>query len=286
MWKMHDRITDYIDEQTCKDEIESFSQYGQLVPVLGRQLRGDPEHDVELIFGARRLFVAQSLNCPLSVELRDIPDRDAIVAMDIENRQRKDVSPYERGRSFARWLQAGYFDAQDELARALNVSSSVVSRLLKLARLPAAIVEAFESPAEICETWGTSLMDALADSPRRQCIFQEARSIAGLAARPPARVVYTRLMAATAMGRKPRPRSHDEIVKCDNGRPLFRIRQQRDSIAFVLPIAMVSANVLNDTRQLIRGILTDQALHRARTQLVEHSTSIGPVRVGDTGVAR
>jgi ParB/RepB/Spo0J family partition protein len=120
-------------------EIESFSRHGQLVAALGRPLRKDPDYDVELIFGARRLFVARHLNQPLLVELREMSGREAITAMDIENRHRADISPYERGLSYARWLRAGFFACQEDIARALKVSCSHVSRLLKIARLSSPI---------------------------------------------------------------------------------------------------------------------------------------------------
>jgi ParB family chromosome partitioning protein len=136
----------------------------------------DPSHDIELIYGARRLFVARHLNKSLQVELRELSDREAIVWMDIENRHRKDISPYERGLSYARWLQKGHLQSQEEIGRALKVSSSQVSRLLKLARLPSAIVAAFGSPIEICEGWGLELIEALEDPSRRQATMQAARA--------------------------------------------------------------------------------------------------------------
>src|SRR5207253_10688731 len=138
MWALHDRLGQYLTEESCQAEIASFLSRGQLVPTLGRRLRANPDYDVELLYGARRLFVARHLNKELIVELCDLQDRDAIVAMEIENRQRVDISPYERGLSYARWLNQGHFSSQEDLARELNVSTSQVSRLLKLARLPAA----------------------------------------------------------------------------------------------------------------------------------------------------
>src|SRR5579862_455650 len=97
MWSLHDRLEDYLTEDTCKAELESFEKHGQLVPALGRPLHGNPDFDIELIFGARRLFVAKLLNRPLRVQVRAMNDREAILAMDVENRHRKDISPYERG---------------------------------------------------------------------------------------------------------------------------------------------------------------------------------------------
>src|SRR5258708_5408352 len=103
VWALHDRLEDHITEDSCKEEIESIASHGQLIPVLGRPLKGDVDYDVEIIYGARRLFVTRHLNVPLHVEVREITDRDAIVAMDLENRHRKDISPYERGLSYSQW---------------------------------------------------------------------------------------------------------------------------------------------------------------------------------------
>src|SRR5688500_12250742 len=116
MWELHDRLEVDITEESCKAEIESLRMHGQLIPVLGRRIKDDPDYDIELIYGARRLFAARNLNKQLAVELREISDREAILAMDVENRQRCEVSPFERGRSYVRWLQAGHFSSQEDLA--------------------------------------------------------------------------------------------------------------------------------------------------------------------------
>jgi hypothetical protein len=71
LWAFHDRLEEHVNAETC------------------------------------RLFVARHLNAQLLVEMRPMSDLEAIVAIDIENRQRVDVSPYERGLSFAQWLRAG-----------------------------------------------------------------------------------------------------------------------------------------------------------------------------------
>src|SRR5688572_30441481 len=97
VWEMHDRLEDYITAESCCTEIGSFEAHGQLVPALGRPVRGDPDYDLEVVCGARRLFVARHLGALLQVEIREMSDREALVALDIENRHRKDTSPYERG---------------------------------------------------------------------------------------------------------------------------------------------------------------------------------------------
>jgi ParB/RepB/Spo0J family partition protein len=255
VWSLHDRADEYITEASCREEIASFEKHGQLVPVLGRPLHKDPAHDVELIYGARRLFVARHLNVPLRVELRDMTDREAIIAMDIENRQRKDISPYERGSSYARWLREGLFSSQDDIANALKVSASQVSRLLKVARLPPVMLSAFETPSDICEGWGLELAMALEDPRRREQTIRKAREIGRSPHRPGAREISRQLLAASARGRKPLAKKHDEVVLDNGGPPLFRIRYDRTTVLFVLPVQSVSARCLNDLRNTIAKIL-------------------------------
>jgi ParB family transcriptional regulator, chromosome partitioning protein len=278
MWDMHERLDTQVSEESCKSEVESFIKHGQLIPVMGRPLRGDPTHKVELIFGARRLFVARHINVPLLVELREMTDREAFVSMDIENRQRTDVSAYERGLSYARWLRAGHFRSQDDIARALRISASQVSRLLKLAQLPSVILEAFESPAAICEGWGLEIMQVLDEPTRRQGAIRAARSIAAMSPRPRAREVYRKLLSPAENGRRIKTQAHDEVVKDRGGQPLFRIRQQSSSVAFVVPMTKVAPDTLENVRQAIVEILQERTT-RADVAAAAKVASRQPPRV-------
>jgi ParB family chromosome partitioning protein len=255
MWALHDRAGEMVTAESCSAEIDSFQRHGQIVPALGRRLNDDLTHRIELIYGARRLFVARHLNTPLKVELREITDKEAIIAMDVENRQRKDISPYERGLSYARWLREGHFKSQDEIARALKVSPSQISRLLSLAKLPAVVIEAFNDPTEICEGWGLEILEALNDDARRLTLIQKARQLIQSVPRRHARDVYRGLLSAAICGRKVRSRSHDEVVKSQGGAPLFRIRHQTKAIALQLPIDRISATNLHRIRAAVVQIL-------------------------------
>lgn len=255
LWDLHDRLEEHISEETCRAEIESFAKHGQLVPALGRRLKANPDFDVELIYGARRLFVARHINVPLLVELRDLSDQEAIVAMDVENRQRKDISPYERGIAYTRWLRTGFFSTQEDIARTLGVSASQISRLVKLARLPAALVDAFGTAINICEEWGISLVDSIDDSHRRPAVISKAREIARQFPRPPANEVYRQLQAAAIAGRKPKPLMHDQVVRGKDGTPLFRITQRRDCYAILLPNRGVTGEKLRQIQTALVNIL-------------------------------
>jgi len=255
IWGSHDRLSDYVTDESCKSEIDSVARHGQLVPVLGRPVQGDPDADVEIIYGARRLFVAQHLNLPLRVELRNLTDREAIVAMDIENRHRKDLSPYERGMSYARWLRTKHFNSQDDIARALKVSASQVSRLLKLAQLPSVIVSAFASPLDIREGWGLELLQQWQDSKKRPLMAQRARIIGSRCPRAGAEEVYRHLLASPGSARTARLRRHDIVVTGSNGSPLFRVRHHHNSVVFILPTAAVLEVNLERIRQTLSDII-------------------------------
>lgn len=259
MWSLHDRLENHITRDNCKEEIESFKRHGQTVPVLGRTLLEDSDYDTELIFGARRLFVARLLNVPLLVDLQQITDKEAIVAMDIENRQRVQISPYERGVSYARMLRKGLFASQEDLSCALQVSASQVSRLLKVAKLPAVVVAAFPSPVEICESWGLDILEVLEDPSRRPAALRRARAIAHQAHGLRPVEVYQQLISRSGARRPINMRPRDRVVKCADGRPLFRIRYQSNSIALLLPTERTTARTLTGIRKVLTDILQSTA---------------------------
>jgi ParB family chromosome partitioning protein len=261
MWQMHDRLEGHLSEENCRSEIASFEKHGQLVPALGRRIRNDPRFEVELICGARRLFVARHLNQPLQVELRELSDLQAIIAIDIENRQRADVSPYERGLSFLEWIRSGYFGSQREIARTLQMSTTHVSRLMQLARLPSVILTAFDSPTSICEAWGLALLRALDNPQLRQSVIEAARALSRVTPRLAPKDVFRQLMAASR-GRLGRKRLRDEVVLDDAGRPLFRVRRQNHTLAILLPIGSLSVELESRVRTVIADTLKGAAQRR------------------------
>jgi ParB family transcriptional regulator, chromosome partitioning protein len=266
VWGLHDRLDEHITEQNCAEEIASFKAHGQRVRVIGRPVHDEPQYDVEVICGARRLFVARILNVPVLVQLRELSDREAIIEMHIENCLRKDISPYERGRGYLRWLRGGHFGSQEEMAATLKVSPSQVSRLLKLARLPSIVVHAFGDPADICERWGEKLTEILTDPGRSQPTMRAARAIAASSRTMKPQDVYQALLTSAATAE---PGSHkvlhvrrDQVIRGRDGSPLFRIRHQQDSIALLLPIDRTSARTLAAIQHAVERILNASEIAR------------------------
>lgn len=283
---MHDRLEMHLTEEGCRSEIASFEKHGQLVPALGRPVAHDPDFDVEIICGARRLFVARHLNQPLKVDLREMTDIEAIVAIDIENRQRADVSPYERGLSFVQWIRSGYFRSQEEIARTLRMSPTHVSRLMQLTRLPSVILSAFDSPTSICEAWGLDLLRALENPQLRQPVINAARALSQAVPRPAPKDVFRQLIAASR-GRSRRKRLRDEVVLDDSGRPLYRVRRQNQALAILLPISSLPPDVESHVRSAITDALkiatTRHREGRSLHSSPESRTDCSPPRTGTDG---
>ena len=256
MWEQHGRMEEYITEVSCKDEIQSMQEHGQIVPAIGRRLPSGSTHDVEIICGARRLFAARHLNIEIAVEMRELNDREGIVLFDIENRQRRDWSAYERGRSFAGWLSAGHFESQEVLARSLRISASQVSRLLKIAKLPAVVVAAFAEPAQICEMWGIELYDACENPKSRSRIIERARVLTARTTVLSAREIFDQLRL-DGRSRGPRQNHRQEIVLGRYGQALFRIKHQDASVSVTIAKQHMPPAALDRIKEAIAEILQD-----------------------------
>ncbi|GGG84322.1 hypothetical protein GCM10011415_37990 [Salipiger pallidus] len=140
-----------------------------------RRLR--PPHDTtgpefEVICGARRHFAVSWLRANTSprfrylIEERELTDEEAFRHADIENRDREDISLYERARDDARAVEAYYGGRQKRMAERLQVSAGWVSRYPQLAKLDPRIVAAF-SVAARCERAPCAPAEA-ADADRRR----------------------------------------------------------------------------------------------------------------------
>lgn len=272
MWIAHDRLEEHITEENCAKEIQSFRTHKQRKPALGRPLHNDPDHDIELISGARRLFIARLLQVPLLVELRELTDREAILEMHVD-RLRKDLSPYELGLSYLAWIRGNYFETQEEMSRVLQVSNSKVSRLLKLAQLPTVLVGVLDA-VSMRERWGLRLAKIL-ENPNDKCIvIQAARDIQKITPRLPPKDAYRRLLASvahTARGhRKLNESKHDKVVLGKDGCPLFRIRHQLDSVALLLPLEGVSASTLHNVELAVQELLQNTLQQGHEVAVHEH----------------
>ena len=253
MWTLHVRSEESIDAASCASLIGSIRRHGQRHPVLARMRNSTEGREFELIYGARRLFAAQQLGVDLLVEVRDVDDRSAVIEMDIENRPREDISPYERGVNYGRWLRAGYFKNQMELAKELGISEARVSRLLKYSELPAVVVAAFDSVRDIREEWAVRLANKCRDPKLRDDIMKRARERAASPRKGSPQFIFDALQRPAAGAKVTNDRSRDDVIRGSNGKSLFRVAFHAKTLHVVLPRAEISPAILEE---ITKGIAT------------------------------
>lgn len=227
MWRYHNRLQDYITRENTSELIESIRINGQRQAALARELKDDPDYDYELVYGARRRFACAELGIELRVRVTRMSDRLALAEMDAENRPRKDISDYERALDYRRWLDDGLYPNQSELGVAIGVSKSWLSRVLRLADMPAQVVNAFASPLDLRIEYGYELAKLLEDADRRKRIIAEAKRLSGKNLE--AQQVFRRL-AAVAKERQKESRGVIETISNEQGMPLFKVARDRNGL--------------------------------------------------------
>lgn len=164
MWSHHNRNYALLNEVRCADLIEGFRAMGQQFPAIVREVSEDPDHDWEVVCGARRHWTAQYLGQPLLIEPRDLTDEEAFRLSDIENRDRQDISDYERALDYRHALALYYDNSQSQMAQRLECSAVWLSRFLAIANLPDEIVKAYRAVTEI-KVSHARLLNPLLESP-------------------------------------------------------------------------------------------------------------------------
>lgn len=141
----------FADAEFRKLDEAIFAAGGNVQAVKVRP-RADGEY--ELVFGNRRHHSCLTRGLPLLAVIDEsITDRDLFVQMEHENRERKNPSPWEQGRSYKQALDAGLWPSQNAMAGALGVSQGYISNALAVFALPESVVDAFESPNDIQFKW-------------------------------------------------------------------------------------------------------------------------------------
>lgn len=168
-WVHHNRAYELLTEQRCADLISGFRSLGkQERPAIVRSLQGQDREgpngqtfDFEIISGARRHWTVSWLNQQSEVnakgepyfflvDVRDELDTSAAFELsDAENRGQKDISDFERAREY-RWAFEQLYEGNvSQMAAAIQMDRSTLSRLLALTEMPDTIVRAYPSILDI-----------------------------------------------------------------------------------------------------------------------------------------
>ncbi|MBA4155663.1 ParB/RepB/Spo0J family partition protein, partial [Flavobacterium sp.] len=135
-WKFHNRDDVWMNVEKCQDLISSIRKNGQKVPIFARKIENDAGgKNWEIIAGRRRWFACNHLGIKIRVKATDANDRECAILMNLENKDRNDISEFEDAVSFKQQLEAELFDSQDEMAIALDLKKSKLSKMLSAAKI-------------------------------------------------------------------------------------------------------------------------------------------------------
>lgn len=250
MWPRHNRIYELLTAENCEDLISSIrAQGGQEFPAIVRTVKNDPGGiDFEVIAGARRHFAVSHLrnvenrkNILFLVEVRDLDDEEAFRLSDLENRDRKDISDYERGKEYGAALGDFYEGSLTRMAQRMEVSKALLSSYCALARLPREVLEAYGDVRNISVRHGQMLSPLLNDPIKGRAVIEEARGLGkqqaeGLALHQSYPLtgaeIFKRLKAAgesAAIKRKP-TREEPILHRHESGKPMLSVHKGRKSV--------------------------------------------------------
>lgn len=135
-WKFHDRDPAWLTEKSCSDLINAIKKMGQLHPILVREIKNDPQHNYEIIYGIRRWFSCLQIpNQRIHARITNADDKTCLILMHAENANSKDITEFEKACSFYQQMTSGIFKNQYEMAEMMGISQGLVSRMINSAKL-------------------------------------------------------------------------------------------------------------------------------------------------------
>lgn len=238
-WSGNGRMVSALSEETCRDLIDAMlAEGGQKVPAIVRPLEGDEKYRYEVVAGIRRHFAVSWLRAhsypdfKFLVEVQRLDDEAAFRLADQENRGRNDLSDVEKARNYAAAVDLYYGGSQQRLADRLRLSKGWLSKLLKLAELPDAILAAYPSLSAISVNTGYELSQLLSDAKKKDALLAEAAAIASeqdalRQAEKPLfdAVAVTRRLKKSAEERRGRAAKTRVPVYASTGKPLLSVVQ-------------------------------------------------------------
>jgi len=218
----------------------SLKTNGQENAIRVRPVKGALPYEFEIISGHRRHAACLALDGEsaagfpiLALVDAGVADaRDLVLKMYRENEERYDLSAFEKGRMFARWIDAQVYGNQRELAAAIGLGETAVAKYLAVAALPAAVLAAFGDERTIPMSWGPTLSQAL--KANESAVLRAAERLAQRKPLAAADVVFRTLSAAAAGKSAPaHGTSREESVRI-GGRVPLKVGSGRNRIVLKL----------------------------------------------------
>lgn len=184
VWAGNQRAPERLNEDSCRDLIDSFLLLNhQHTPALARTSTVGDDSKYEIIAGSRRLWAASWVREHHRPEFRfrivlypRLSDEQAFWLTDSENRERDDVSDYERAISYKHVLNS-FYKTHAEMAERYCLSRSSLSRYLQLAELPVQLVNAFADWTDLKTSHAMPLLKLLRNAKTAEKILRKATEL-------------------------------------------------------------------------------------------------------------
>lgn len=228
------------DDAKFNELQKSLNAHGQETPIRVRPVKDALPFEFEIVSGHRRhaaclaLDAASQHGFPILaiVDAAVAETRDLVLKMYRENEERYDLSAFEKGRMFERWIAAGVYASQRELAAAIGLGEAATAKYFAVAGLPQEILAAFGDERLIPMSWGPTLSQAVKNNETAVL-----RSAERLAQRKPLATpdVVLRTLAAAGAGKKSdhRGTNREESVRI-GGRIPLKVGSGRNRIVLKL----------------------------------------------------
>lgn len=129
------RIQKFMDISELEDDIKAHKT--NLIPVLVVRLNNDPDYDFELIYGSRRCHICKKHKFQLLALVVDkISKEDALYYSTVENQNRKEMTPFEKCRSFCLFIQWKIYKDITQLAENMGIDRTYASQIYNLKTVP------------------------------------------------------------------------------------------------------------------------------------------------------
>ena len=159
-------LQDRLESDSAEDAAlrDSIAEYGQQVPVL---VRPHPEQEgrFQIVYGRRRVLALRELGRPVKALVRQLDDRDLVIAQGQENTARRDLSFIEKA-SFARQMQEAGYDRKI-IGDTLSMDKTLISRLISVIdRIAPQIVQAIGAAPSVGRDRWLALAEAITTTER------------------------------------------------------------------------------------------------------------------------
>ena len=258
-WSFHNRDDVWLTVENSADLIESIRLHGQRIPAIARKINKTEDGvEYEIIAGCRRFFACRHLRIKIKLKVVEIDDRNAAIVMDLENKDRSDISDFERARSYRAQFVAGVFDSQMQMCEAYGISKAKMSKMLKSAELAdhKFICKRINDVRKISMNHAYRLATLMSDEEKSAKIETRIYNIEKRSIEFPSDNHLLKDLIDSATEKSRQPTKVDEIVK-DGDKSLFRYQKDKNgTVKLTMNADAISGNperIMEKIKEILVG---------------------------------